>query len=205
MWWKRLTESADALTKTLEVRHPTAQIAQSAVLEGMISVGEHSQICHGAYIKGPVVIGKNCLIGNNTMIRGPLTIGDGTKIGFGTELKNAFIGPGVMIGPQCFVADSVVDEGAYLGAMVRTSNHRLDGKNVTVMDSSGVSQDTGHEKLGCHIGARARLGIQVIIFPGRSVPEDSLFGPRINIEKNYPPGRYTLKQQLEVLAHSGTS
>jgi bifunctional UDP-N-acetylglucosamine pyrophosphorylase/glucosamine-1-phosphate N-acetyltransferase len=57
--------------------------------------------------------------------------------------------------------------------------------------------DTGLEKLGCLIGAGASLGIQVIILPGRVVPPDSSFAPRITVEKNLPPGRYRLAQKLE--------
>lgn len=61
----------------------------------------------------------------------------------------------------------------------------------------GETVDTGLEKLGCLIGARAALGIQVIILPGRVVAPDSIFAPRITIEKNLPPGRYRAIQQLE--------
>ena len=74
----------------------------------------------------------------------------------------------VTIGPQCFIADSKIEADAYLGAQVRTSNHRLDKKTVEVM-VDGERLDTGLEKLGCLIGARAALGIQVIVLPGREI------------------------------------
>ena len=67
------------------------------------------------------------------MVRGPVAIGNGTRIGFATEIKNAIIGERVTIGPQCFVADSKIENDAYLGAQVRTSNHRLDKATVKVM------------------------------------------------------------------------
>ncbi|MGH8524209.1 MAG: acetyltransferase, partial [Gammaproteobacteria bacterium] len=118
------------------------------------------------------------------------------RIGFATEVKNAVIGQGVTIGPQCFIADSKIDSGAYLGAQVRTSNHRLDQRTVEVL-VEGQRIDTGLEKLGCHIGARASLGIQVIVLPGREIAPDSTFAPRITVEKNLPTGRYRLAQQLE--------
>ena len=102
----------------------------------------------------------------------------------------------VTIGPQCFVADSKIEREAYLGAQVRTSNHRLDKATVKVM-VDGEAVDTGLEKLGCLIGAQSALGIQVIILPGRIVAPGSIFAPRITIEKNLPPGRYRQAQQLE--------
>ena len=101
-----------------------------------------------------------------------------------------------MIGPQCFVADSKIEHDAYLGAQVRTSNHRFDKASVKVM-VGGEAVDTGLEKLGCLIGARSTLGIQVIVLPGRMIAPDSSFAPRITVEKNMPTGRYRLSQQLE--------
>jgi acetyltransferase-like isoleucine patch superfamily enzyme len=102
----------------------------------------------------------------------------------------------VAIGPQCFVADSKIENDAYLGAQVRTSNHRLDKRTVEVL-VDGKRVDTGLEKLGCLIGARSALGIQVIILPGREIAPDSIFAPRVTIEKNLPTGRYRLAQPLE--------
>jgi bifunctional UDP-N-acetylglucosamine pyrophosphorylase/glucosamine-1-phosphate N-acetyltransferase len=61
----------------------------------------------------------------------------------------------------------------------------------------GAWVDTGMEKLGCLIGARSSLGIQVIVLPGRMIAPDSSFAPRITVEKNLPSGRYRLAQQLE--------
>lgn len=91
------------------------------------------------------------------------------KIGFATEIKNAVIEAEATIGPQCFIADSVVANRAYLGAQVRTSNHRLDEQPVSVRTPEGIIA-TGCDKLGCYIGQRSRLGVQVIILPGELFP-----------------------------------
>lgn len=196
MWWKLLQEQTEKFRGGfLSHRDPSATIADTATLKGEVSIGRNTVICPGAFIQGPVVIGDDCLIGNNTMIRGPLTVGNGSRIGYAAEIKGSIIGENVMIGPMCFVGDSVIDGGAYLGAMVRTSNQRLDRKSVSVLHD-GVRYDTGMEKLGCYIGAYASLGIQVIILPGRMIAPGSLFGPRVTVEKNLPAGRYTLKQEL---------
>jgi bifunctional UDP-N-acetylglucosamine pyrophosphorylase/glucosamine-1-phosphate N-acetyltransferase len=133
------------------------------------------------------------------MIRGPLLVGDGTRIGYAAELKNAVIGKGVAIGPLCYVADSVLEDEVYLGAMVRTSNQMLDRSTAKSMHD-GKIVDTGLEKLGAYIGEKTALGIQDVILPGRVVPAHSIFGPHITISKNYSPGRYVLKQELEYTA-----
>lgn len=196
MWWIELEHQAEQLDGLASFIHSDAEIEPGAVIRGAVSIGAGTRVCHGAFIQGPVEIGENCLIGNNCVIRGSTRIGDGTRIGFASELKNALIGQNVAIGPQCFVADSKVEDDAYLGAQVRTSNHRLDRETVSVL-LDGHSVDTGLEKLGCLIGRGTALGIQVVVLPGRIVPPDSLFAPRITVTKNLPAGRYRIKQTLE--------
>ncbi|WP_313413559.1 acetyltransferase [Stenotrophomonas sp.] len=193
MWWNELNTQTADLASLVPKIHPTADVAPTAILVGAVEVGAGARICHGAYILGPVRIGAHCVIGNNALVRGSTTIGDRTRIGFASELKNCIIKHDVMIGPQCFVADSCVDAYAYLGAQVRTSNHRLDGADVRVM-VDGALQDTGCNKLGALIGSHASLGVQVITLPGRIVAPYTQLGPRITVERNLPAGRYVLRQ-----------
>ena len=204
MWWRELEAQRNAWPRLCDPHEaltvdPLAIVDDSAVLDatrGPITIGSRTRICPGAHLVGPLEIGSDCLVGNLAMIRGPASIGNGTRIGFATEIKNAIIEERVTIGPQCFVADSKLETGVYLGAQVRTSNHRLDKKNVTVM-VDGEAVDSGLEKLGCLIGANSALGIQVIILPGRVIAPNSIFAPRVTIEKNLPTGRYRQAQQLE--------
>lgn len=204
MWWRELAAQQGAWPMLCDPHEaldvdPLAIVDDTAVLDmarGPIRIGARTRICPGAHLVGPLEIGSDCLVGNLAMIRGPASIGNGTRIGFATEIKNAIIEDQVTIGPQCFVADSKLETGVYLGAQVRTSNHRLDKKNVTVM-IDGEAVDSGLEKLGCLIGANAALGIQVIVLPGRVIAPNSIFAPRVTIEKNLPTGRYRHAQQLE--------
>lgn len=203
MWWRELDAQQRALRwqacdSKIHV-DPSAWVAESAKLDasrGPIQIGERTRICEGAYIEGPTTIGADCMVGNLAMVRGPTFIGNSVRIGFASEIKSAIIQNGVTIGPQCFVADSKIEADAYLGAQVRTSNHRLDKKSICVLHN-GETVDTGREKLGCLIGARSALGIQVIVLPGRVVAPDSIFAPRITIEKNLPSGRYRHAQHIE--------
>ncbi|MBJ0036435.1 acetyltransferase [Escherichia coli] len=162
---------------------------------GEVVIGANTRICHGAVIQGPVVIGANCLIGNYAFIRPGTIISNGVKIGFATEIKNAVIEAEATIGPQCCIADSVVANQAYLGAQVRTSNHRLDEQPVSVRTPEGIIA-TGCDKLGCYIGKRSRLGVQVIILPGRIISPNTQLGPRVIVERNLPSGTYSLRQEL---------
>jgi UDP-N-acetylglucosamine diphosphorylase / glucose-1-phosphate thymidylyltransferase / UDP-N-acetylgalactosamine diphosphorylase / glucosamine-1-phosphate N-acetyltransferase / galactosamine-1-phosphate N-acetyltransferase len=201
VWWNDIY----ALRDRLKVADSASRIDDSAIIEagatlddssGPIIIGARTRVCAGAVLRGPVTIGADCLIGNQVILRGPSLIGDEVRIGYSSELKQALIGNRVSIGPLCFVADSRVDDDAYLGALVRTSNHRLDRKPVSVRVGD-QEVETGHDKLGCWIGARASLGIQVIILPGRVVAADSLFEPRITIARNHPTGHFRVRQDIE--------
>lgn len=206
MWWKeidsihsdilRLAETSGALNGTpLPSSHRGVAGLVIDESKGPVIISEGVRLCENVIIKGPAYIGRNCLIGNNAFIREGAWIGDNVNIGFATEIKNSIIRNNVSIGPQCFVADSKIEANAYLGAQVRTSNHRLDKRNVQVL-ADGQLQDSGREKLGCLIGENAALGVQVVILPGRVVAENTMIGPKIIVEKNLPTGSYTLKQSI---------
>ena len=199
MWWAEVRDLGTGLAGLTPGIDPTAIVEPGATLDdsaGPIAIGPGTKVCGGAVLKGPLAVGANCMIGNNAMVRGPARIGDEVRIGYAAEVKQALIADRVSIGPMCFVADSRVDAGAYLGALVRTSNHRLDARPVSVRDGDAMVE-TGCEKLGCWIGAGASLGIQVIVLPGRVIAPGSLFEPRVTVDRNYPAGRYRLKQTLE--------
>ena len=174
-WWKRQPLIPNLLSQELKnflklnVKEKNIQIADQVIIDetaGEVVIGANTRICHGAVIQGPVVIGANCLIGNYAFIRPGTIISNGVKIGFATEIKNAVIEAEATIGPQCFIADSVVANQAYLGAQVR------------------------------YIGQRSRLGVQVIILPGRIISPNTQLGPRVIVERNLPTGTYSLRQEL---------
>ena len=205
MWWADVQELGERLPGLIpggvSHSHAGAVIEPGVMLDdssGPIVIGAGTRICSGALLRGPLVIGNDSLIGNQAMIRGPALIGDHVRIGFATEIKQALIGDHVSIGPQCFVGDSRIDDRAYLGAQVRTSNHRLDQQPISVRDGTHEIA-TGCTKLGCWVGARAVLGIQVIVLPGRVIAADSQFEPRITVARNYPTGHYRAAQTVEAV------
>lgn len=194
-WWERIACLQAQLGSMKTQINTHALIEDGACLTGPLEIGPGTKVCRGASVHGPVRIGRDCMIGNNSFIRGPAIIGNEVRVGFSTEIKNAIIEDGVMIGPLCFVADSVVHARAFLGALVRTSNFMLTKETVKVY--SGEVVDTGLEKLGACIGEEASLGIGVVILPGRIVAARTIIGPRVIVDKNLPAGRYVLKQELD--------
>lgn len=202
-WWEEIkgldnwTESFKSADRTIAV--DGNDIHTSAILdttEGPILLGANVKICEGTSLKGPLSIGDNVIIGKNAQVRGPSIIGNNVLLGFNVEVKRSVISNGCKLGPGSYVGDSFLQDNVFLGALVRTSNYRLDGKNVEVL-MDGKRHDSGMDKLGCLIGANTSLGIGCKIYPGREVPADSLFEMDVHIKKNLPQGRYRIKQDLE--------
>lgn len=167
------------------------------VSEGPIHLHAGVKICEGVSLKGPLVVGRNTLIGKNAQVRGPTIIGDNVLAGFNAEVKRSVLQEGVKLGPGTYVGDSFLQKNVFLGAHVRTSNYRLDGKTISVLGVGDRFIDTGMEKLGCLIGESTSLGIGCKIYPGREVPAFSLFEMDVHIKKNLSPGHYRIKQDLE--------
>lgn len=197
MWWLELVERRDDVGRHIVASDidPTCVIEPGAIVGGPVRLGANVRICAGAIVRGPVDIGDGTMIGNNAVVRGPSALGRECRVGFAAEIKGSVLGDKVTIGPQSYVGDSLIDAFVYLGAQVRTSNHRLDKRNVTALIDGKIC-DTGFEKLGCHIGRKAAIGIHCVILPGRSVAQDAIVGPAIVIEKNLSAGRYRLAQNI---------
>jgi len=209
MWWEQI-RTLDGLThsETLHgmhgvvgiehsVIHPTALLDTS---QGPIVLGEDCRICEYASLTGPLIMGARCLVGKGAQVRQPSVIGDDVLIGQNAEVKRAVIGNGVNLGPSSYACDSWLEDGVFFAALVRTSNFRLDDRNVQVLHH-GQRVDSGMKKLGCWVGKNTRLGIGCKIYPGRVVPPDALFEMDIHIRTNLPSGHYRLQQVLEAIQY----
>jgi len=140
----------------------------SAVVEGVLHLGEGSRILPGVFIEGNVVIGANCKIGPNCYLRGNTSIGDGCHIGQSVEVKNSIILARTNVGHLSYVGDSILGEGVNLGAGTMVSNLRHDGGNHRSM-VDGQLVDTGRRKFGVVMGDGVHTGIQTTIYPGRKL------------------------------------
>jgi len=151
-------------------------IHPSAVVEGVIHLGEGTRILPGVFIEGNVVIGANCKIGPNCYIRGNTSIGDGCHIGQSVEIKNCLILSKTNVGHLSYVGDSVLGEKVNYGAGTTTSNLRHDGKNHR-STINGELVDTGRRKFGTIVGDRVHTGINTSIYPGRKLWPDTTTRP----------------------------
>jgi NDP-sugar pyrophosphorylase family protein len=140
----------------------------SAVVEGLLHLGEGSRILPGVFIEGNVVIGSHCKIGPNCYLRGNTSIGDSCHIGQSVEIKNSLILSETNVGHLSYIGDSVLGSGVNLGAGTITSNLRHDRANHR-SSVGGSLVDTGRRKFGTIIGDGVHTGINTSIYPGRKL------------------------------------
>lgn len=133
--------------------HPSVKLPPFAVIHGPAYIGAGTEIRPGAFIRGNVITGEKCVLGNSS------------------EFKNCLLLDDVQAPHFNYVGDSVLGNGAHLGAGVICSNLRLDQGEVTVRLPGGIV-GTGLRKFGAILGDQAEVGCNAVLNPG------ALLGPR---------------------------
>ena len=162
------------------------KVEPGAKLKGVVSVGRGTVIKSGAYIEGPVAIGENCQIGPNCYIKKFTSIGDGCRIGQAVEIKNSIIMDNCTISHLSYIGDSVVGEGANLGAGTITANHRHDDAEIRSM-VKGRLVNSGRKKFGAIIADGVHTGIHTSIYPGRKLWPGVLTRPAAVVDRDVMP------------------
>ena len=141
------------------------KVHQSAVITGLVQIGQGVVIEPYAVIEGPVIIGENTLVRSHALIRPYSAIGRNCVIGHDSEIKNALVMDQAKVASFCFVGDSILGYGARLGSGTITENRRFDQKEIAFKAKEEIFK-TGSDKMGCVIGDYARTGGGVLIAPG---------------------------------------
>ena len=85
-----------------------------------------------------------------------------------------------------FLGDSILGNGAHLGAGVVLSNLRLDQKNIFVRLPTGAI-DSGLRKFGAILGDGAEIGCNAVLNPGTLLGPCALVMPSITVGGYVPP------------------
>jgi NDP-sugar pyrophosphorylase family protein len=133
--------------------HPTVKLPPYGVIVGPVWIGPGTEIRAGAIIRGNVIAGAGCVMGN------------------ACEYKNSLLMDRVETAHYNYVGDSILGNGAHLGAGAICSNLRLDRGDVIVRPADGPVE-TGLRKLGAILGDGAEVGCNAVLNPG------ALLGPR---------------------------
>ena len=137
---------------------PSVKLPAYATIIGPAWIGAKTEIRPGAFIRGNVIVGEGCVLGN------------------ACEFKNCVLLDGVQVPHFSYVGDSILGNGAHLGAGVILSNLRLDQQSVTVRLPSGTF-DTGLRKFGAILGDQAEVGCNAVLNPGTILGKRALVMP----------------------------
>lgn len=174
------------------------RVDKSARLKGPVIIEEGAEVLPGAYIEGPAWISTGCLVGPNCHIRPYSYLCRGARVGNGCEIKASILQEESHVGHLSYVGDSIVGAGSNLGAGTITANLRFDGRPVEV-SVKGERTETGRRKLGAFLGDGVKTGINVSLFPGVKIGEQSWVGPHVALDRDVPPNTLvTLKSALEI-------
>jgi NDP-sugar pyrophosphorylase family protein len=149
--------------------HPTVQLPHVATIIGPVWIGAGTQIRPGAFIRNNVIVGERCVLGN------------------ACEYKNCLLMDGVETPHYNYVGDSILGNGAHLGAGVICSNLRLDQQPV-ILRLPDRTVDTGLRKFGAILGDRAEVGCNAVLNPGTLLAPRALVMPCLAFGGYLPPG-----------------
>ncbi|MSU45888.1 MAG: UDP-N-acetylglucosamine diphosphorylase [Lacunisphaera sp.] len=168
--WEWLNKIGAAL-ETVEFGENQPKIPPGVQIEGRVWLHPSVRLPAYATITGPTYLSANTEIRPGAFIRGHVIAGEGCVLGNASEFKNCLLLDGVLASHFNYVGDSILGNGAHLGAGVICSNLRLDQGEVTVRLLARTVK-TGLKKFGAVLGDRAEVGCNAVLNPG------TLLGPR---------------------------
>jgi len=112
------------LDRSREKVHPSAFIAETAVVLGDVAIGRESSVWFHAVVRGDmasITIGERTNIQDGAVVHAdpgyPATIGDGVTVGHGAVIHGATVEDDVLIGIRAVVLNgAVIGEGSIVGA-----------------------------------------------------------------------------------------
>jgi NDP-sugar pyrophosphorylase family protein len=174
--WQAL-DRLEAYLESYEDWRALGEVSPHAVVTGKVFIGEGTIVEPYAVVNGPCIIGAGCEVRQGAYLRGKVIAGDGCVIGHCSEVKSSILLDGAKAPHFNYVGDSVIGNGANLGAGTVCANLRLDGREICV-NTEGMKVATGRHKLGAIIGDRARTGCNAVLNPGTLLARESSIGVR---------------------------
>ena len=163
--WEWLPKVREALTEFIFPSGQGLSIPPGLIVTGDVFFSEGLKLPPYGLIEGPAYIGPECELRPGVFIRGNVIAGRGCVLGNSCEYKNCLLMDGVQTPHYNYVGDSILGNGAHLGAGVILSNLRLDQQEVIVKTPEG-SIRTGLKKLGGILGDGAEVGCNTSLQPG---------------------------------------
>lgn len=174
----------------------SAEIHQSAVIEGLVVIEDGVRILPHATVVGPCYIGKDSIIGNNALVRSS-NIGASCVIGYGTEVVRSFVGDHTWFHTN-YIGDSVIGQNVSMGAGVVLANIRLD-ESMIASSMSKSKMNTDKVKFGTIIGDNVRIGVNVSVMPGVKIGDSVFIGAGLVLTEDVRDGMFaSIKHTVEL-------
>ena len=132
---------------------------------GIIHIDSTAIVEPGVHIIGPAYIGPNSTLRHGAYVREYSWICANSLVGHASETKHSILLPGAKAPHFNYVGDSVLGPNVNLGAGVKLSNLRNDGKEVHVI-LNGQRIASGLRKFGAILGEDCQLGCNAVTNPG---------------------------------------
>ena len=142
------------------------KIHESAVIEGPAILGHGTELRPSAYLRGNVITGARCVLGNSC------------------EYKNCILLDGVQTPHYNYVGDSILGNGAHMGAGAVCSNLKSDGKPVVIHAETPI--ETGIRKIGGLLADGADVGCGSVVNPGTVIGKRTSVYPLTALRGVYP-------------------
>ena len=101
-------------------------------MEGHVHFKEGTRLPSYRVTQGPAYFGRGCELRPGLFVRGNVICGDGCVLGNSCEYKNALLLGNVETAHFNYVGDSILGNGAHLGAGTILSNLRFDKREIRV-------------------------------------------------------------------------
>lgn len=183
-----LKQQIDAKLAELGSNHP-AGVEYLTIDErkGPVHVQEGASIEPHVHLIGPCLIETNTTIRSHAYVREYTWMMSGSLLGHASESKHSLFLPGAKAPHFNYVGDSVLGSNANLGAGVKLSNLRNDGKHIEIW-LNDVRRETGLRKFGAILGDDAQLGCNVVTNPGTVLGKSSMVHPNTTVSGYHPDG-----------------
>ena len=147
--------------------------------EGVI-VDATARVEPGAMLIGPCYIGPRAVVRSGAYVREYSWICADAVVGHSTETKHSILLPGAKAPHFNYVGDSILGNGANLGAGTKLSNLRNDGQEVHVrVNNERIG--TGLRKFGAVLGEGVALGCNSVTNPGVVLGCNSVVWPNVTV------------------------
>ena len=180
-WLKQIGAALAALTDA-----PAARSLPPGVhVEGRVWLHATVKLPAHATLIGPAWIGAKTEIRPGAFVRGNVIVGEGGVLGNACEFKNCLLMDDVQAPHYNYVGDSILGNGAHLGAGAICSNLRLDQAPIVVR-AADKTYETGLRKFGAILGDRAEVGCNSVLNPGTVLGRRALVMPAMSFSGHLP-------------------